>query len=477
MSNLKDIFTNPKVKYGGYAAIVTFAIIVAVLVFNVLVQTLGWQADLTDSSVYTLSEQTREILDELDEDVTIYVLAERNEENPQIMEALDRYAQASPRIRIETVDAEQNPAFVSRYDPEGEGLRNGSVIVAGEDSFRAIRSYDLFSVDTRNPQAPQLLGLNVERRITNALVFVATGRTPIVYQVTGHGEIDMTSGGAYRRLGEQFENSNFELRTLNLAQAPQVPEDGSIVAIVRPRTDISEPEAEKLGAFLQAGGKAFIALELAAGELPNLATFLERYGIGIPEAVVVDPNRNYNNGQPLELWADLAETDITTPLEEADYRVFTPLARPVIELPTKPRSVVIEPLLLTSDESFYRTELEIATPEMTAQDIPGPHPVAVQAIDREFTTNEEITRIVVVGDVDFISLVDQVNGNLDFLMNSFGWLEDQSETLSIRPKITLQQPLQTTGMQKLIFGGLFVVVIPLGILIAGLVTWLRRRHL
>ncbi|MFW5684574.1 MAG: DUF7088 domain-containing protein, partial [Spirochaetota bacterium] len=194
MSNLKDIFTNPKVKYGGYAAIVTFAIIVAVLVFNVLVQTLGWQADLTDSSVYTLSEQTREILDELDEDVTIYVLAERNEENPQIMEALDRYAQASPRIRIETVDAEQNPAFVSRYDPEGEGLRNGSVIVAGEDSFRAIRSYDLFSVDTRNPQAPQLLGLNVERRITNALVFVATGRTPIVYQVTGHGEIDMTSG-------------------------------------------------------------------------------------------------------------------------------------------------------------------------------------------------------------------------------------------------------------------------------------------
>ena len=156
---------------------------------------------------------------------------------------------------------------------------------------------------------------------------------------------------------------------------------------------------------------------------------------------------------------------------------MTPLARPVLELETRPRSVTIETLLTTSEESFYRTNLENTSPAITVEDAPGPHPVAVNAIEREFTTSEEITRLVVVGDSDFISLVDQVNGNLDFLMNSFGWLEEQDETLSIRPKTTLQFPMQMTGMQQLIFGGLFVVVIPLGILIAGLVTWLRRRHL
>ena len=477
MNKLKEILTNPKVKYGGYAAIITFVIVVAVLVLNLLVQQLGWQIDMTDNSVYTLSQQTRDILSELDEDVTIYVLAERNQEDPRIMEALKRYDQASGRITVETVDAERNPGFVARYDPEGEGLRNGSVIVASEDNFRAIQNFDLFSVDNRNPQSPQILGLNVERRITNALVFVATGRTPIVYQTQGHGEIDMTSGGGLGRLGEQFENANLELRTVNLVQAPQVPEDGSIVAIVRPRTDIADGEAEKLLEFMENGGKLFVALELAAGELPNVQSVLERYGIGIPAAVVVEPDRNYNAGQPLQLAPILEETSITTPLVEANYRVVTPLARPVLELPTKPRSVTIDPLLTTSEQSYYRTDLEIPSAEMTADDIPGPHPVAVRALEREFTTNEEITRIVVIGDVDFISLVDQVNGNLDFLMNSFGWLEEQEETLSIRPKTTLQFPMQTTGMQKLIFGGLFVVVIPLGILVAGLVVWLRRRHL
>jgi ABC-2 type transport system permease protein len=475
--NLKEILTNPKVKYGGYAAVITFVIVVAVLVLNLLVQQLGWQLDMTKRGVYTLSPQTREILDELDEDVTIYVLAQRDQEDPRIMEALDRYRQASSRISLETVDAEQNPAFVARFDPEGEGLRNGSVIVASEDNYRSIQNFDLFSIDNRNPQAPRILGLNVERRITNALIFVATGRTPIVYQLTGHGELDITRGGSFGRLGEQFSNANFQLETLNLAQAPQVPDDGAIVSIIRPRTDIADSEAEKLVEFLDGGGKAFIALELAAGELPVLQGVLERYGIGIPAAVVVEPNRNLNNGQPLELWPRLAETEITTPLSGADYRVFTPLARPVLELPSKPRSVTIDLLLTTSDESYYRTNLEISTPDVTAEDVPGPHAVALRAIEREFTTGDELSRIVVVGDVDFISLVDQINGNLDFLLNSFGWLEDQEETLSIRPKTTMQFPMQTTGMQKLIFGGIFVIVIPLAILIAGLVIWLRRRHL
>jgi ABC-type uncharacterized transport system involved in gliding motility auxiliary subunit len=138
---------------------------------------------------------------------------------------------------------------------------------------------------------------------------------------------------------------------------------------------------------------------------------------------------------------------------------------------------MIEPLLVSSNESFYRTDLD-APPDTQAEgDTPGPHPIAVSVIERDFAANEEISRLVVVGDLHFIAGVERVNGNLDFLMNSFGWLEDQQEVLSIRPKLTLQFPMQTTGLQKLVFAALFVVVIPLGILGAGVIVWLRRRHL
>jgi ABC-2 type transport system permease protein len=478
MKNLKEQLQNSKMKYGGYAAVITFVITVGVIVVNLVIQQLGWQLDLTDNRVYTLSRQTQDILRELEEDVTLYYLSARNQENDQIIEALDLYAQASNRVTIETVDPETNPAFAAQYDPQGQGLRNGSVIVATDDQFRTIQAVDLFSVDRRNPQAPQILGLNVERRVTNALIFVGTGRTPVVYQTTGHGELNLTTGGALlRRLGEQFESANFDLRSIDLGQSPQVPADASILAIVRPRTDISPVEAEKIAAFLGNGGKAFLALEFSDEPFPNLGSVLERYGLGTPVAVVLEPNRNFNNGQPVELWPSLEETSITRPLIEADYRVFTPLARPITVLQTRPRSVEITPLLVTSDESFYRTDLTNQSLNRGPSDTRGPVSIAVQAIEREFTTGDEISRIVVVGDSDFVSLVDQVNGNLDFLLNSFGWLEDQEDTLSIRPATTLQFPMNLTGMQQLIFGGIFVVIIPLAILIAGLVIWLRRRHL
>ncbi|TFH03635.1 MAG: hypothetical protein E4H09_04905, partial [Spirochaetales bacterium] len=91
MKNLKSILSNPKVKYGGFSSIVTFVVIAGILILNLLVQQLGWQIDMTDHGVYTLGQQSISILSELDEDVTIYVLASRNETDPRIMEALDRY--------------------------------------------------------------------------------------------------------------------------------------------------------------------------------------------------------------------------------------------------------------------------------------------------------------------------------------------------------------------------------------------------
>ena len=465
-----------RLKYGGYAGITTFVVIVAAVVLNLLAQQIGWQIDLTDTAVFTLSPQTRATVDGLTDDVTIYILASRQPVNAQVMEVLDRYARSSNRIRLETVDPEQSPGIVARFDPDGRGIETGSVIVATQQAFRAIRRADLFSQDTTNPNAPQIVGLDVERRITSALAFLAGGQTPIVYQTQGHGEVDLSTAGG-GRLGEQFRASNLELRRLNLIQAAEIPSDTAILSIVRPQSDFSPSEIAKVERFLSRGGKLFLAIELAAGELPNLSLLLERYGIGIPAAVVLEPDRNFNIGQPLQLAPQLSDSPITTPLVEANFSVVTPLARPVQELSTRPRGITFDALLTTSGQSFYRSDLANESLSMVPGDVRGPVAVAAKAVERDFVTNEEISRIVVVGNVSFIALVDQVSGNLDFLLNSFGWLEPQGQILSIRSRSTFRFPMQMTGMQQLVFAVLFVVVIPAAILITGFVTWLRRRYL
>ncbi|MBU8913238.1 MAG: GldG family protein [Spirochaetales bacterium] len=474
---LTALLKNPKLRYGGYASVITFTVVVAAIVVNLLVAQLDLQIDMTENNVYTLSEQTRGIVDELDEQVTFYVLARRNEEPAQVMEALGRYEQASPWIRIETIDADANPGFVAQYDPDGEGLGNGSVIVATEDNYRPIGILDLYSIDDRNPQAPVIMGLNVERRVTNALIYVATGKTPIIYQTTGRGEAPVEQIGD---LAANLAAENYEIRSLNLIQAPQVPEDGAVLLMFGIRSDISEGEAQKIRDFLESGGRAVFMVDVLLEELPVLNDLLSGYGLRLSQGVVIEGNQNYHTGNEFQLVPDLTAHSITESLIEARSPIMMPYGRPIEILPQKPRGVTIEPLAQTSGDSFVRVNLENQDSARSAGDIPGPFITAVAAIDTEFASSEEISRIVVIGNARFLGPIypfGYIPGNLDFILNAIGWVQNQQETLSIRAKFTLQFPMQLTGIQVLIFAGLFVVVIPLGILITGLVIWLRRRHL
>ena len=64
---------NKNLKYGGYAAVVTVICVVILVVVNLLFQKLNLTIDLTKEELYTVSEETMEILDELDSEVDIYL--------------------------------------------------------------------------------------------------------------------------------------------------------------------------------------------------------------------------------------------------------------------------------------------------------------------------------------------------------------------------------------------------------------------
>jgi len=472
---LSDLFRNPKVKYGGYASLITFAAVVVVIIVNVLIAQLGLQLDMTEHGVYTLSDQTKSVIDSLDRDVTITVLTRRNQEPVQIMEALDRYAQASSRIRVETLDADTNPGFVAQYDPDGQGLGNGSVIVATDRDYRTLSILDLYSIDSRNPQAPVLLGLNVEKRITNALVYLATGRTPIIYQTIGRGEPDIAS--VLSQFADDLDTENYELRTINLIQAPQVPEDGTILLMLGPRSDISDGEAQKIRDFLERGGRAVFVVGVILNELPNLDTFLAGYGLSLPYGIIIEADPGFRTENPFQLVPKLLDHAITEALIEDRSPVLMPFGRPIEILPDKPRDVTIDPIAQTSDQSYLRTNLANQDPSRSNEDLPGPFVTAVGVTQHDFSSNEEVTRIAVIGSVELFNPLyyGYVPGNKNLILNTLGWVRNQQE-LSIRMKSTFQLPLQMTGAQILIFGGIFILVIPIGILIAGLVVWLRRRN-
>jgi ABC-type uncharacterized transport system involved in gliding motility auxiliary subunit len=86
------------------------------------------------------------------------------------------------------------------------------------------------------------------------------------------------------------------------------------------------------------------------------------------------------------------------------------------------------------------------------------------------------TRIAVVGDSDFAANSGLgIQGNRDLFMNIVGWLSQQENLISIRPKEPDDRRITMTATQQVNINWLSILIIPGFIFGTGVYTWWRRR--
>ncbi|AEF81262.1 GldG family protein [Leadbettera azotonutricia] len=474
---LRDSFRTKQVKYGGYAALITLAVIAGLILVNLIIAQFTPQIDLTYSKLFSLSEQSIQVLDKVNSPVNIYGLWRPGEDNSEVTEVVDLYIGRNKNIHFQVMDPDKNPGFLVKYDKDKQGIARGSVIVEGAKGFRVIPPQDMYDVSTNNQTGRQsITGVAVERRFTSALLFAGTGETPVLYEITGHEERALSQLG----MKETVERENFSLKSINLVQS-SIPPDASGLILNAPRADISRGEADKILAFLENGGRLLILADYRIRELPILNETLSSYGLRLDYGVVQENDTAHTAGAPYVMIPEMAEHDITKPLSQRSSLIVLPFPMGISELPAKRRSVGLSPLLSSSQNSWLRTDLEETANIRVGSDIKGPITIAMTVMDPQYIQgNEKQARIVVIAAASLlepISSYQQIPGNLDFFMNSLTWLEDRPEALAVRSKSLYLLPLRLNGLQMIIFSVVFVLLIPLAFFITGLVTWLKRRHL
>jgi ABC-type uncharacterized transport system involved in gliding motility auxiliary subunit len=86
------------------------------------------------------------------------------------------------------------------------------------------------------------------------------------------------------------------------------------------------------------------------------------------------------------------------------------------------------------------------------------------------------TRVIVVGDSDFAAnSYLGIQGNRDLFMNMVGWVSQQENLISIRPKEADDRRVTMTATQQTNMVWLSLLVIPACIFGTGVYTWWRRR--
>ena len=469
MRRLRD---SKQVRYGGYALLTSLGMVAVLVLVNLVVDQFQLEADLTQNRLFSLSDQTFQVLDNLDSDVTVYQIGTTGRENPLIDSVLERYAKRSSHIKLATLDPERNPGLATKYEEEGQ-VRPGGLVIDAGDRFRMISQFDIFNV---NRQTRQATSLSLEQELTAALLYVTTGDLPRVYLLEGHGEQSMFQlGMSGLNVRDLLENDNYAVDTLDLVSRETVPDDVDVLLVVAPEQDLTAAETGRLDSWMRDGGRVVFVLHGARrNELANLAELLAGFGVRAVNGIIVEEAGRHTPDSQVFLVPEMTSHEIVAPMRSDRLFTVMPAAGPIEELETKRRTLTVEPFLNTSEGSFLRTDFSIQSVEQQEGEPSGPFAVGVAITDNDLDGYVK-SRVVVYSSALFLSQPYQAN--YDMLLNSLSWARSREESISIRAKSLRTFPLRITRLAALIISGVAVLIIPLGVLGAGLAVWLRRRHL
>ena len=476
-NNNMSIFGKIKASLSGrkfrgrmYITVVTAIVFVIVLVINMLATQLNLQIDLSTRRMYTLSEDTKELVSELTDDITIYYLVQTGNEMELFKKIVEKYDGLSNKISLEYKDPVLYPTFAKEYI--GEEISENSFLVVNKTNGRAkyIDYNDMLVQEMDyNTYSYTTTGVDVEGELTSALQFVTSAELPVMYVVEGHGEAK--TGPAFE---EAISKMNVSIQKLKTISATTIPEDCGILYLNAPTTDFTEEETAMIKEYLSAGGNLLATINYHTAGLKNYVSILEHYGLDVKNSIIFEGDLDmlYSNN-PMFLLPKVESHNITLKATSSNIPVIMPQSVAIEEADTKRSSITISPLLTTSQKSYAKDPQNITSVEMQQGDLEGPFHVGVVASD----VYDGIETKLVVFTTDF-AFDDSTLGyaNLDLLSGTISYLAGEGvSTLSIPTKSVMAEYIYPSQAQALAWGGLIILIIPIAILATGITVSLRRR--
>lgn len=373
---MKQQFKGKRFKQGSYSSVLIVIVIAIIIIINMVAAQLPAQyakLDITENKLYSIGDQTTELLKSLSTDVNIYLICQEGKEDDTIMQMLDRYKGASSHVHVSQKDPVVNPSFAKQYTDET--VSDNSLIVVSGDAYKYIPYSDLYvSEIDYSSYSYHTTGYDGEGQLTSAIAYVTSDDLPKMYILQGHNEQAVTSS-----LSTRISKENITTETLSLLTMESVPEDCDILLINAPENDLSADEAQKVMDYLDNGGKVFMVSNYTGTEMPNYDSILEHYGLSRVDGIVLEGDANYYYPNvPNYLIPSLESHTITSPLKSANRFVILPSAQG-ITIGDAPRDgVTVSELIGTSDSAYSKVNVaDVQTLEKEKDDIDGPFALAV----------------------------------------------------------------------------------------------------
>ncbi|KAB8331190.1 ABC transporter [Scytonema tolypothrichoides VB-61278] len=307
------------------ALVATLAVLAILGLINFLGTRYHTRLDFTETKLFTLAPQSRELVRNLQVPAKIWLFDVN--QDPVDRDLLENYRRQTSKFNFEYIDPQARPGLARKF-----GVKDyGEVYLEFGDKRQLVQVV--------GPQ--ERLS---EVKLTNRLQQISSISSAKVYLLQGHGEHELSGNkeeGVISQAVKALNDKGYTTSALNLAEKLSVPQDANVVVVAGPKRSLFESEVKALQDYLNRGGNLLLMIDPDTD--PKLESLLDEWGVKLDNRLAVDVSGSVGLGPAAPLVTQYGKHPITK--DFGNGISFYPLARPIDT--TSVPGIQATPLLLT----------------------------------------------------------------------------------------------------------------------------------
>lgn len=512
----------------------TLVVIAAILVVvNLIGLKLFARADLTEQSIYTLSQASRNVVGNLSDRMTVKAYftkdlpAPYNANSRYVRDILEDYrTYGNGNFHYEFVD----PADEEQLEKEAQGYRvqPAQVNVMEKDALQLKKVYMglVLIYGDKHETIPLIQSVNnFEYEMTSTIKRLVSKELPKIGFLANYGTPDLSQD---LRTVTSALSKHYEVVPINTKSGSElIPDDVQVLCIIQPEEQIDDWTKFVVDQFVMRGGKIGWFINKISGDAStSQATQLQididdwtrRYGFTVANNLVLDANGamiNIQRQQGMFMMTNLVRYPAFPEVVNfnQDHPITKGLSGGTLFFPSsidtvRPSegNVQITPLLQSTEYTILQVGQFDISPEarrdrsqftggqklfaaaltgtfpsfFKGRGVPTPADSTATAPVLNIMTESSETRMIVIGDGNLLQgqYMQQGGPNLVLFLNAIDWLSQDTDLLAIRSRDAAVRPLDPNisdeTKQRVKLANL--IGPPALVLLLGAIRWNRRRQ-
>lgn len=471
------------------ALVITAVVLVATILLNVVVSLMsdklpGMSIDLTSTGAFQLSETSIKLAQNVKKDLKITFLddkqsyrskASSNTYYAQVMAIAEEYGKYNNNISAEYISIVDNPNFENKYPQET--LSADNIIVSCGDKYRILDQYDIFNVKSYYSTYSYIASSKAEEAFDGAILAVTSTESTKLAIVEDNSTEDFTY---FKNILEQ---NNYELVSVKLEQE-DIPKDAKMLIVFTPEKDFSKTAAKKIRTYLENNkeyGKNMLYIPSSKTyKTPNLDEVLSDWGITVGDGLAyeLESSSVYGRNMYDGILCYMGSNAFTSKFDDNSAPVISSYARPI----TLDSDAETQSLLQYSSKSGVCPSDADDSYDFTGNAkgniiIAGYGVNGIFANDKK--SSDKISTVFVFGSSTMFektilaSTYSDQKYILAMLSESCGRVDQE---ITVEAKELTQYDVQINNNSASVIGLVCYVGLPIAVICAGLIVFVKRRN-